>query len=280
MAAGPAAAPDPLVADCARCAGLCCVALPFASSADFALDKAAGVPCPNLGHDHRCAIHADLRASGFGGCVAFDCLGAGQRVTQVTFGGRSWRTDPSIAEAMFGAFRVMRQLHDLLWLLRQAAGLPDAAAFHAEVVALHHRLDAVAQGDAASVSAVDLDALRQEVGPLLQAAGDAARRSVAHDPPDLSRRDLLGARLSGRDLRGADLRAALLVGADLRGADLRRASLLGADLRGADLRGADLTGAIYLTQAQLEPALGDEATKISPPLAPPATWEREGARDS
>ena len=37
-----------LRADCGSCFGLCCVALPFAASADFAVDKAAGQPCANL----------------------------------------------------------------------------------------------------------------------------------------------------------------------------------------------------------------------------------------
>lgn len=31
-----------LQADCARCFGLCCVALPYARSADFAFDKDGG----------------------------------------------------------------------------------------------------------------------------------------------------------------------------------------------------------------------------------------------
>ncbi len=37
-----------LKADCEKCFGLCCVALPFAASADFAFDKQAGSPCINL----------------------------------------------------------------------------------------------------------------------------------------------------------------------------------------------------------------------------------------
>ena len=61
--------------------------------------------------------------------------------------------------------------------------------------------------------------------------------------------DLMGAYLMGADLTGADLRGAYLMGADLMGADLRGAYLTGADLMGADLRGADLTGA-YLTGAK------------------------------
>jgi uncharacterized membrane protein len=64
--------------DCERCVGLCCVASPFAASADFAIDKPAGAVCPNLEADFRCGIHARLRAEGFPGCTAYDCFGAGQ----------------------------------------------------------------------------------------------------------------------------------------------------------------------------------------------------------
>ncbi len=76
---------DALSADCANCFGLCCVGPAFAASADFAIDKAAGTPCPNLGGDFRCGIHDQLRPKGFAGCTVYDCFGAGQKVSQVTF---------------------------------------------------------------------------------------------------------------------------------------------------------------------------------------------------
>ncbi|MEP6561363.1 MAG: pentapeptide repeat-containing protein, partial [Nakamurella sp.] len=113
-----------LLADCANCFGLCCVALPFAASADFAINKAAGHPCPNLRTDFRCGIHNSLRQNGFPGCTVFDCFGAGQQVAQVTFGGRDWRQAPDTAEQMFEVFTVMRGLHELLWYLTEAAQLP------------------------------------------------------------------------------------------------------------------------------------------------------------
>lgn len=78
-----------LRADCGSCFGLCCVALPFSASADFAVDKAAGTACGNLGDDFRCGIHTRLRTEGFNGCTVYDCFGAGQRVSQVTFGARA-----------------------------------------------------------------------------------------------------------------------------------------------------------------------------------------------
>src|SRR5664280_3541668 len=68
-----------LRADCERCFGLCCVAPAFSASADFAIDKDAWQPCPNLRPDFRCGIHARLREQGFPGCTAYDCFGAEQQ---------------------------------------------------------------------------------------------------------------------------------------------------------------------------------------------------------
>ena len=112
-----------LEADCARCAALCCVAPAFDRSDDFGFDKPADTACPNLTAGHRCAIHDDLPGHGFRGCAQYDCLGAGQRVTQEIFAGRSWRDHPALAKDMFEAFRLMRRVHELLELLHTASRL-------------------------------------------------------------------------------------------------------------------------------------------------------------
>lgn len=112
-----------LRADCAQCAALCCVALAFDRSHLFAIDKAAGEACPNLSARDRCSIHARREQGGFAGCVRFDCLGAGQRVTAM-FAGQSWRDGAKTARAMFDAFSAMRRVHEMLLLLREAEKLP------------------------------------------------------------------------------------------------------------------------------------------------------------
>src|SRR5713226_2404417 len=87
-----------LRADCERCFALCCVAPAFSASADFAIDKDAGEPCPNLTTDFRCSIHSRLRNKGFPGCAVYDCFGAGQKVSQVTYEGKDWRHAPRTAK--------------------------------------------------------------------------------------------------------------------------------------------------------------------------------------
>lgn len=282
-ATGPAAAPTgtpALVADCSRCRGLCCVAPAFAASADFAIDKAAGHPCPNLRPDDGCGIHDRLRERGFPGCVAYDCFGAGQQVVQVVFGGapRSPR--------MLRAYETARQLHELLFYAADALSREAAAPVHPQLRRARAAVEARLT-DPAILEATDPAAHRAEVAPLLRRASTLTRTTARRAPAtlagrgptaddlagaDLAGRDLTGADLAGRDLRGADLSTALLLGADLRGADLRTADLLAADVRGADLSRADLTGALYLTRTQVGGTRGDTTTRLPAGLTRPAHW--------
>jgi len=286
-----------LAADCARCAGLCCVVPAFTRSADFAISKPAGQPCPNLGPDSRCAIHAGLRERGFGGCAAYDCFGAGQQTVQVTFGGQDWRSSPGLAAEMFAAFGVMRQLNELRWHLAQAAELlsPGGPAGSLSAIgALREELSEAlraarghASGAPEMLTKLDITAHRDAVSDLLRRVSVAVRTAFAPGGQDLRGADLAGADLraaalhgaaqrgagqSRASLRGASLRGALLIGADLTGADLAWADLTGADLRGARVGGADLSGALFLSRNQAGSALGDARTRLPAALPRPAHW--------
>ncbi|MEU7319023.1 pentapeptide repeat-containing protein [Streptomyces griseoviridis] len=264
---------EALRADCGRCFGLCCVALPFTASADFAVDKKAGTPCPNLGGDHRCGIHARLRQEGFTGCTVYDCFGAGQQVSQVVFGGRDWRTGPpERARQMFDVFPVVRQLHELLRYLTEALALAPARPLHAELRALLTETEGLTGRPPEELLALDVAAHRQRVNVLLLRASELARAGNRGRGKNRRGADLMGARLKGADLRGADLRGAYLIAADLTGADLRGADLIGADLRDTDLTDADLTGAVFLTQPQLEAARGSVGTRLPASVTRPAHW--------
>ncbi|MFI2347010.1 pentapeptide repeat-containing protein [Streptomyces sp. NPDC019443] len=270
-----------LRADCGSCFGLCCVALPFSASADFAVDKDAGKPCSNLQTDFRCGIHTRLRQSGFPGCTVYDCFGAGQKVSQVTFGGTDWRQAPEAASQMFAVFPVVRQLHELLVYLTEALSLHPARALHAELRRLLEETERLTGLGPDALEKLDVATHRQDVNVLLLRTSELVRAEAAGKMKDRRKKDrkkdrrgadLVGARLRGADLRGADLRGAYLIAADLTGADLRLADLIGADLRDANLTGADLTGSIFLTQPQLNAAKGDLSTRLSLGLTRPAHW--------
>ncbi len=259
--------------DCEQCFGLCCVALPFAASADFAIDKEAGKPCPNLRGDHRCGIHARLRTEGFTGCTVYDCFGAGQKVSQVTFGGRDWRTGSrEDARRMADVFPVVRQLHELLWYLTEARALPAARPVHADLGRALEQTEALTRQTPEELGRLDVGAHRQEVNVLLLRTSELARAGIPGKKKNRRGADLMGARLKGADLRGANLRGTYLIAADLTGADLRGADLIGADLRDADLTDADLTDAFFLTQPQLNAARGSAGTRLPQSVTRPAHW--------
>ncbi|MEV6590219.1 pentapeptide repeat-containing protein [Streptomyces acidicola] len=263
--------PLDLRADCSRCFGLCCVALAFTASADFAVDKAAGEPCANL-RDFRCGIHTELRQKGFTGCTVYDCFGAGQKVSQVTFGGQDWRTGSRAdARRMFDVFPVVRQLHELLRYLTEALTLTAAREVHADIRALLAETERLTLGTPQELGELDVPAHRQRVNVLLLRASELMRAGSGRRKQRRGA-DLIGARLRGADLRKADLRGAYLIAADLTGADLRGADLIGADLRDADLTDADLTGAFFLTQPQLDSARGSAGTRLPGTVTRPAHW--------
>jgi uncharacterized protein YjbI with pentapeptide repeats len=259
-----------LEADCARCFGLCCVALAFSRSADFAIDKPVGEACPNLDATFRCAIHDELRQRGFPGCSVFDCLGAGQQVSQAIYAGRDWRSNPVLGSQMFEVFARVRELHMLLWHLREALRLPAAQQLHRELSGAFERIHRLTSSSPESILAIDMAEQLASVRDLLRCASARARDGVSG--PDYSNKDLIGANLAGAQLRGANLRGAQLIGANLRKADLRLADLTAADLRDTDVRGADLSGALFVRQAQLDAARGDADTRLPAGVQRPKHW--------
>lgn len=267
-----------LVADCANCVGLCCVALAFARSEDFAFSKDAADPCRNLSVDYRCVVHSALRSSGLKGCTVFDCHGAGQKVTRSVYGGASWRDSLELATEMFAVFRVVRQLHEILWYLAAAAHAIPQGDLHERLETEYEHIEWMSEQTGEQIVSVDLDALRAGANILLSEASQRVRESARTLSPLAlpanirSGADLLGASLGGRDLRGADLRGALLIAADLGLSDLRGADLLAADLRDANLAGADLSSALFVTQMQLNASQGDGSTRIPWGTVRPAHW--------
>ncbi|PRS44489.1 hypothetical protein C6W19_01840 [Bacillus sp. RJGP41] len=267
-----------LRADCENCFGLCCVALPYAKSADFAFDKDGGTPCSNLQSDYRCGIHENLRAKGYKGCTVYECFGAGQKVSQLTYDGNDWRDNPASAKEMFEVFPIMQQLHEMLCYLNEALNLEDAQPLHRKLQAAFEDTEYLTKQSPKSIMDLNVPAHRTIVNDLLLRTSEMVRAKVSikknkKKPNKIGRgSDLIGAKLRGADLRGANLRGALLIASDLREADMRVTDLIGADFRDADLSGADLTGSFFITQAQINSAKGDTKTKLPHSLRIPDHW--------
>ena len=239
-----------LSSDCSRCFGLCCVLLPFAAESGFGIDKPSGTPCLNLLPDDGCGIHDTLRQDGWPGCTVFECFGAGQQVSQVTYAGVSWREHDNLGE-MAAVLSLMRQLHEMLVHLGEVdRRSPDPATGP-----VRKEIELLTAAEPEPLLLVDVDDLHQRVGELLADASDRVRRRWPARA-DRTRADLAGRRLPD----------------DLRGADLDDVDLLGADLRDADVRGCDLSSALFLTQPQVNAARGDARTRLPASLSRPGHW--------
>jgi len=270
---------ESLQADCQSCFGLCCTALNIAASSDFAIHKAAGTPCPNLQLDFSCQIHHKLRDQGFKGCTVFDCLGAGQKVSQTTFHGQDWRQFPEVSEKMFRVFPIMEQLYEMIAYVAEALSYKVDLSLYNKLHIQLEQLQRATELEADTLLAIDIPNFRLPVNVLLLETSEQIRQSTIVKIGKNARKydyrgvDWMGKNLKGKDLRATDLRGSYLIAANLQNADLRWVDFIGADLRDANLRGADLSTSMFLTQMQINSAQGNLHTKLPSHLKHPSHWE-------
>ncbi|NLW90568.1 MAG: pentapeptide repeat-containing protein [Syntrophomonadaceae bacterium] len=267
-----------LKADCSNCCGICCVALYFSSSEGFPQDKKTGDPCRHLQPDSRCAIYSKLQEQELKGCMAFDCFGAGQKVTTVSFAGLDWRKSSELAQAMFDVFLIMRHLHEMQWYLSDALRQSSARPIYRDLQDMLKETEEVTLLSPSEIIGLDMDALRGRVNKLLLITSELVRTNTFGAAREMTKKKmrrgalLMGADLRKHDLRGANLRGSCLIAADFRGADLTAADLIGADFRDTDIRGTNLSRSLFFTQSQVNAARGDHSTRLPEGLEYPRWW--------
>lgn len=272
-------AANPFRPDCKKCFGLCCAALYFSAQDGFPADKAAGTPCPHLDHNFRCDIHKELGTLGFKGCIAFECFGAGQQVSQVVFKGQDWRTSPSSAEQMFKVFLILQQVYEMCRYLTEALSFKLEPPVRKETEELLSAAEQFTRLGPQDIIESGYSEQFSEISDLLKKISRLVRREKARalgidfKAASAAKKDYFGKDLRKKDLRCADLRRACLIAANLEGINLYGADLIGADLRDADLRGADLSESLFLTQFQINTAKGNAETKLPSALSRPASWD-------
>ncbi|MCC0699964.1 pentapeptide repeat-containing protein [Clostridioides sp. ZZV15-6383] len=274
---------DELKIDCKKCFGLCCVALYFSASDGFPIDKESGKPCINLQSDFKCSVHNNLMKRGFKGCTAYDCFGSGQKVAQVTYKGIDWMQSPEVSNQMSEVFLIMRQLHEMLWYLKEASVLNISDTIKSKIDLIIEETEKITNMTPEKLIDLDITSHRAKVNSLLSQASDSVmekaksfiKTSTLKNMKKLRKNiDLIGADLRKTNLIGADLKWRFLIAANLKDADLSGANLIGADLRDCDIRGANLENSIFLTQLQVNTAKGDSNTKLPTSLVHPKYWEK------
>ncbi len=261
---------------CDQCFGFCCVALYFSKCEGFPIDKVAGQPCINLQSDFTCSIHKILRDKGLKGCTSYDCFGAGQKVAQESYGDRNWMKEPENSEGMFQVFLVIRQLKEMQWYLTEALVWEETYSLREELKLMITETEKITNFSTKDLINLDLTNHRSKVNKLLRKSSDliTQKYKIMHSRKLKSTKDFMGANLRRTNLIGADFSGALLIAADLRGNNLSGTNFIGADTRDMDIRGANLKESIFLTQYQINAAIGDRETKLPFQLEKPKYWQK------
>lgn len=247
-----------LYADCSLCRGLCCRALYFSKLDGFPQDKPCGVSCSYLCSDHTCNIHHELKQKGMKGCLGYDCLGAGQFAVQ--------KNVPANQD-MFAVYRKLFSLHQMLWYLGEALLQKETASFHGELQMLIQTLDTVRRQPWKTVLTADIDSLHEQTNRLLKKT--MQQKQLRHPSPH---KHPMGKRFTNKRLRSTDFSMKSLLAADLSGCDLQSSCFLGSDMRDCRIAGSDLRNCFFLTQMQLNTAIGDSLTRLPNHLHIPAHW--------
>lgn len=270
--------------DCKNCFGLCCVSLYFSKSEGFPTDKEAKEPCINLEPDFRCKVHSKLLDKGLKGCISYDCFGAGQKVSRDIYKEKDWLQNPELANEIFEVFCIINKLHEMLWYLKSifSAEELNGNPIKNELERLIKETENLTNLNPLSILNIDIVSQRYTVNSILKKARDVLIEGNAKvkNPPlgakkeIAGRLDLIGRDLKKTSLNELDLAGALLMAADVRGNNLKHTNLIGADLRDADIRGANLSQSLFITQGQVNTAIGDSTTILPPWIDRPANWEK------
>lgn len=261
-----------LTIDCKNCCGLCCTALYFSKTEGFPENKEAGVPCLHLLEDFQCEIHKELYKKHMKGCLAYDCAGAGQKVTQIVYKGKKWKRDIESSEfsnQMFAVYHKVFRLHQMLGLLAEAKILTEAQAMQTEIEKLILENIRMTQKTPEEILLSDIDTYQDKVNQVLKEIS----RNLAKNTQQNGKKEYFGYHFKKADLSGKDFTMALLIASNLEECDLTGANFLGADLRDANVCGSNLSESVFLTQMQINAARGNQKTKLPQWLCYPSTWK-------
>lgn len=251
--------------DCAKCCGLCCIALYCSKTDGFPADKVAGVPCKNLLSDYKCLIHNDLYKKNMKGCLSYECFGAGQKVTQHIYKNSSWKNSNINKQKMFDVFTTIFQLHQMLWYLLEAINLCEDNQ-KSEIDNLIIENENITTKSTDEILNFDIEKYRQKVNLILKSIVDQ------YDKFKSGTLNYIGKNFKNKDFDGKNFSMSLLIGSNFNGCSFNKASFLGADMRDANLKNADLSGSIFLTQMQINSAKGNSNTKLPSHISRPKTW--------
>ena len=254
--------------DCNNCSGLCCVALYCAKTDGFPENKNAGIPCKYLNSDFQCEIHSKLIDMNMRGCLAYDCFGAGQKVTQDLFPNTTWKSDQEKSKIIFEVFLRVFQLHQMEWYLLESLTLVKDKNLSDNIEQLILKIEHVLEQSYENVLDFEITSFRLEVNPILKLISRQYAKTN-----QLNGKDMIGKNFKMTNLDGKDFSMSLLIAANFEGCSLNYTNFLGADLRDTNFKNTDLSSCLYLTQIQINSSVGNKNTILPKNLIHPISWD-------
>ncbi|NLK95183.1 MAG: hypothetical protein GX275_08325 [Clostridiales bacterium] len=264
---------DILRIDCSNCSGLCCVALFFSKMDGFPQNKEAGKACINLNKDFKCRIHSDLEKQKMKGCIGYDCFGAGQQVTKTIYSGETWLSDHKKSQKIFDVFIIIFQLHQMLWYLGEARTIIFAKNLWKDIDKLINENIKICNSQEDDILKYNIEEYRDKVNNILKKVSNAVKSNFNGNKDN--NRAYLGKKFKNKNFNGVDLSMSLLIAADFENCSFHGTNFLGADTRDTNFSNCDLREAIFLTQGQINSALGNSKTLLPYNLTIPSTWKQE-----
>lgn len=264
---------EPYRINCGSCCGLCCVALYFTKSDGFPKDKKAGIACKNLQTDYKCKVYSQLSKHGLKGCMAYDCFGAGQYITRYIQDLPNWLTIPQKeAETIFQAFLVVMRVYQTLWYLSQCLILQLPRSEKEQAKSLIDEGNALIEISLERLAVLDPQPFCEKANNYLKHICTIFQSYFPNSRKGSSK-DYIGKNMKQKNLSGKDFRMSLLIAANLEQSNLYGANFLGSDTRDTNICNTDLSQSLFLTQIQINSAIGNHKTILPPYLHKPEMWD-------
>lgn len=257
-----------LQSDCSACCGLCCSALYFAKIDGFPEDKVAGKACLHLRCDYQCNIHHQLMKKGYHGCIGYDCMGAGQKLTQL-MNPNKIHIEP-MQKLMMQYYPLVYELQQIVGYLVEAYHLPYAKAYTNQLESFLYQHEQFYEQGVEHLSQPAIDRYRSDVNEVLKAICKNVQEVLT--PSFTAKQMLLGKHFKKADLSGVDFSMRICIGADFRGCRLSHTNFLGCDVRDAHVEHTDLRDCLFLTQRQVNVMKGNASTQLAKHLKKPNHW--------
>ena len=159
--------PD-LISRCDACKAICCIMPSFDLAQGFGHSKPAFSRCRNLGADHTCTIHKNLKTEGYAGCLNYECFGTGQLVSAHLSLNDDWHENSILSDKVYRTFTRIKQVQELRLAYRKGLDEISEQSARDKLEARRQSIECMSLEELTHLSAERISELRKEVQCVLR----------------------------------------------------------------------------------------------------------------